>query len=151
MIYGERGAVTVSYAYPMSRTLTPAVPAAGATGKPDYPGALAAIRTIGTNALPCLIRKLQARPPPRVIRLIQRYAGSWPVIRTIFPPRDQAKEQGQAVAGLLVLCPLPPEAEQKLRILSVDFRGPCWYQAYYVLKANKDPAMVRDALRGYEQ
>ena len=54
------------------------------------------------------------------------------------------------MAGLLVLCPLPPDAEQKLRSLSLDFRGSCWYQAYYVLKANKDPAMVRDALSAYK-
>ena len=126
---------------------TPAVPTTGIT---DYPGALAAIRAIGTNGLPFLVRKLQGRPPPRLIWLMQRYAGTWPGIRRIFPPQDPAKEQGQAVAGLLVLCPLPPDAEQKLRSLSVDFRSSCWYQAYYVVKANKDPGMVRDALSAYK-
>jgi hypothetical protein len=140
----------VSYWFKQLPVIYPITPAPRATGIADYPRALAAIRAIGTNSLPFLISKLQARPPPRLIRLIRSYAGSWPVIRTLFPPQDQAKERGQAVAGLLLLCPLPPEAEQKLRILSVDFRGPCWFQAYYVLKANKDPAMVRDELSPYK-
>jgi hypothetical protein len=135
---------------PTPNTPAPTTPAPRATGIADYPGALAAIRAIGTNSLPLLISKLQARAPPRLIRLIRSYAGNWPVIRTLFPPQDQANEQWQAVAGLLVLCPLPPQAEQKLRILSVDLRGPCWFQAYYVLKANNDPAMVRDILSPYK-
>lgn len=146
MIYPDRGRGQETIVYAAGYRITPTAPATGMT---NYPGALAAIRAIGTNGLPYLFHKLQGRPSPRLIRLIQRYAGTWPVIQTLFPPQDQAKEQGQAVAGLLVLCPLPPDAEQKLRSLSIDFRGSCWYQADYVLKANRDPAMVRDALSAY--
>ena len=147
MIYPDRGSgqETITYAYAGYR-VAPTVPA---TGVADYPGALAAIRAMGTNGLPFLLHKLEGRPPSRVTRLIQRYAGSWPVIRTLFRPQDRVKEQGQAVAGLLVLCPLPSDAQLKLRSLSVDFRGSCWYQAGYVLKANRDPPMVRDALSAY--
>ena len=148
MIYGDPGAGTVAYKYSLSLPITPPVPG---TGIADFRGALAAIRSIGTNGLPFLIRKLQARPPPRLIRLIQRYAGNWPVIRSLFPPRDQAKEQGQAVAGLLVLCPLPPDVERKLRAMSLDFYSNYWYQAFYVLKAQKDPRVIREALSAYEQ
>ena len=125
MIYPERGAGHEAIVYSMKYYATPAVPATGIT---DYPGALAAVRAIGTNGLPFLVRKLQGRPPPRLIRLMQRYAGTWPIIGTILPPQDLAKEQGQAVAGLLALCPLPPDAVQKLRNMSVEFSGSCWYQ-----------------------
>jgi hypothetical protein len=147
MIYPERGTGRETIVYSMKYYATPAVPTPGVT---DYPGALAAIRAIGPNGLPFLVRKLEGRPPPRLIKLMQRYAGTWPIIGTILPPQDLAKEQGQAVAGLLALCPLPPDAEQKLRNLSLDFRSSCWYQAFYVVKANKDPAMVRDALSPYK-
>jgi hypothetical protein len=125
-------------------------PAPGA-GAADYRAALAAIRAIGTNGLPFLLRKLHGQPPPPcVIRLLQRYAGNWPVLRTLFPVRDEAKERGQAAAGLIALCPLPPDTEKKLRVWSVDFRGPCWDQAHFVLKANRDPGIARYALRDYE-
>jgi hypothetical protein len=119
-------------------------------GLGDCRAALAAIRAIGTNSLPFLIRKLRGRPPPRLTKLIQRHAGNWPVIRTVFPARDLAKEQGQAVAGLLVLCPLPAQAEERGRVLALDFYGPAWYRAGYVLKANKDPAIARYALSPYK-
>ena len=106
---------------------------------------------MGTNSLPFLIRKLQGRPPPRPVRLIQRYAGGWPVIRTLWPPPDGLKEREQAVAGLLVLCPVPDEAERKLRAMSLDFNSNYWYAAQYVLKAQKDPRVIRDALSAYKQ
>jgi hypothetical protein len=33
---------------------------------------------------------------------------------------QESEERAQAVAGLLVLCPLPPDAEQKVRILALE-------------------------------
>jgi len=120
-------------------------------GLADSRAALAAVQAMGTNSLPFLIRKLQGRPPPRPVRLIQRYAGGWPVIRTLWPPPDGLKEREQAVAGLLVLCPVPDEAERKLRAMSLDFNSNYWYAAQYVLKAQKDPRVIRDALSAYKQ
>jgi hypothetical protein len=64
---------------------------------------------------------------------------------------QESEERAQAVAGLLVLCPLPPDAQQKVRILALDFDGPAWFQAGYVLKANRNPAIVRDALSTYKE
>jgi hypothetical protein len=104
---------------------------------------------MGTNGLPFLISKLQGRPPPRLIKLIQRYAGDWPVIRTLVPVRNAGREQGQALAGLLVLCPLPPDAETKVRALALDFYGSSWFAAGYVLKANRDPRIAQQALKPY--
>jgi hypothetical protein len=115
----------------------------------EYRAALAAIQAIGTNGLPFLISKLQARPPPRLIALIQRYAGDWPVIQTLVPARDVGKEKGQALAGLLMLCPLPPDAEKRVRVLALDFYGPSWFSAGYVLKANRDPGVARRVLKPY--
>jgi len=109
--------------------------------------ALAAIRAIGTNGLPFLISKLQGRPPPRLITLIQRYAGDWPVISTFLPVRDVQREQGQAMAGLLTLCPLPPDAEKRVRVMALNFNGHSWFAAGYVLKANSDPQIVPQALK----
>lgn len=85
------------------------VPTVSGPSVAENRAALAAIRAIGTNGLPFLISKLQGRPPPRLITLIQRYAGDWPVISTFLPVRDVRREQGQALAGLLTLCPLPTE------------------------------------------
>lgn len=112
---------------------------------------LAAIRAIGTNGLPFLISKLQGRPPPRLITLIQRYAGDWPVISTFLPVRDVRREQGQALAGLLTLCPLPPDAEKRVRLMALNFNGLSWFQAGYLLKANKDPQFARQALKPFQE
>ena len=111
--------------------------------------ALAAIRAIGTNGLPFLVSKLQGRPPPRLISLIQRYAGDWPVISTLLPVRNVPREQGQALAGLLMLCPLPADAEKRVRVMALNFKGHSWFSAGYVLKANRDPRVVRQALKPY--
>src|ERR1039458_1584213 len=51
-------------------------------GIPDTRAALTAIHNIGTNGLPFLIRKLDRSLPPRLIRLLHRYAANWPVIRS---------------------------------------------------------------------
>ena len=131
----------------------PAVPSGGNS---ECGAALTAIRNIGTNGLPFLIRKLGRSPPtPRLIRLLHRYAANWPIIWRVFTkprtPVQESEERAQAVAGLLVLCPLPPDAEQKVRILALDFDGPAWFQAGYVLKANRNPAIVRDALSTYKE
>lgn len=125
------------------------VPTVASPSIAENRAALAAIRAIGTNGLPFLISKLQGRPPPRLITLIQRYAGDWPVISTFLPVRDVRREQGQALAGLLMLCALPPDAEKRVRVMALNFNGHSWFAAGYVLKANRDPQVVREALKPY--
>jgi len=63
---------------------------------------------------------------------------------------QQEAERAKAVTGLLALYPLPPDAVQKLRTLSLDFKGPAWALAGEVLAANEDPKLVREALSPYE-
>jgi hypothetical protein len=114
----------------------------------DYRTALKAVRVIGTNALPFLIRKLEQRPPSQSLAKLRYYAAKWPALGALFPSTDA--QRAQAVTGLLVLCPLPPHTLQELRALSLDFDGPAWSQAGDLLKANKDPRLVQDALSPYE-
>ena len=121
-------------------------------GGRDGRKALTAIRAIGTNGLPFLIEKLERRPPrSRFAKLAQRYAGGLPLTQTLFPSVLQTDmERGQAVTGLLALCPLPLDAVEKLRALSLDFNGPAWSVAGDVLRANGNPKILQDALKPYE-
>jgi hypothetical protein len=114
----------------------------------DYRTSLKAIRVMGTNALPFLIRKFEQRPPSRAMAKLRYYAAKWHAVGALFPSTDA--ERAQAVTGLLVLCPLPPDTLQKLRTLSLDFAGPAWSQAGDLLKASEDPRLVRNALSPYE-
>jgi hypothetical protein len=140
---------TVSYGFPLNRSLSATSTSPGTSNSaPDYRTALKAIRVMGTNALPFLIRKLERRPPSRSLQKLRYYAAKWPAIGALFCSADT--ERAQAVTGLLVLCPLPPDALQKICTLSLDFYGPAWSQAGDLLKANKDPRLVRDALSSYE-
>ena len=118
----------------------------------DYRKAVSAIRAIGTNSLPFLIHKLERHPiRSRPAKLAQRYAGNLPLIGEFFPSeRRMAIEQAQAVAGLIALCPLPPDTVLKLQTLSLDFKGETWSMAGDVLRANDDPGVLRDALSLYE-
>jgi len=134
-------AAMISYGVMLSATTT-------ASSTQDYPTALKAIRVMGTNALPFLLRKLEQRPPSSRLAWLRRSAAKWSVTAGLFP--DVGAERAQAVTGLLVLCPLPPEVLQKLRTLSLDFDGPAWSQAGDVLKASEDPGLVRNALSRYE-
>ena len=112
----------------------------------DRRAALAAIRAIGTNGLPFLIGKLEGRPRRSWLTdLLDRYANNWPLLRKLFPQSARMKAGGQAIAGLLALCPLPPDVEQRFRLWSLEFNRPGWSEAYYVLKASKDPKIVHDA------
>jgi hypothetical protein len=142
----------VTYAQPRTTAVTVgyrvALPTTTTTGSSqDYPAALKAIPAMGTNALPFLIRKLERRPPSPRLAPIRRTAAKWSVTAELFP--DVEGERAQAVAGLLVLCPLPPDAQQKLRALSLDFDGPAWAQAGDLLKANQDPSLARRTLSPY--
>jgi len=114
----------------------------------DCRAALAAIQGMGTNAAPFLIARLGGRRAvsPMLERLLYRYAGNWPVVRKYFGPAARMKEEGQALAGLLALCPLPPDLEQRLRLLSLEFNRAAYDGARYVLKANNDPEFRRHAL-----
>lgn len=121
----------------------------------DHKGALVAVRGMGTNSLPFLLRKLgRHSPPSRLTILLSRYCATWPIIWNVMTKpqtqQEESRERAQATAGLLVLCPLPPAAEEKVRSLALDFGGPAWFQAGYVLKANQNPAVVRDALHEYQ-
>jgi len=140
---------TVSYHFPLNRSLSATSTSSGTSNSvQDYRTALKAIRVMGTNALPFLIRKLERRPPLRRLQKLRYYTAQWPAMDALLWSTDT--ERAQAVTGLLVLCPLPPDTLQKLRTLSLDFYGPAWSQAGDVLKANKDPRLVRDALSPYE-
>lgn len=120
----------------------------------DCAAALKAIRYTGTNALPFLFHKLERKVPSSYLTpaLIRRAALRWSVAARLFPDiaAERAAERAQAVAALLALCPLPPDAVQRLRTLSLDFRGPAWSQAGDLLKANEDPRLVVNTLSPYE-
>jgi len=111
--------------------------------------ALKAMKAMGTNALPYLISKLQAPGPSQPVRLLYHYAGRWPLVGKVMARRDPLKDHGRALAGLLALCPLPPDAERKLRDVSLDFRAPASGLATVVVKAQSDPRVVQDNLRAY--
>jgi len=110
---------------------------------------LTAIRAIGTNGFAFLIQKLEQRPSrSRFSKLAQRYAANLSLTQKFFPSAQQVeKERRQAVTGLLALCPLPPDAVERLRTLSLDFQGPAWSLAGDVLRANENPRVLRDALK----
>jgi hypothetical protein len=114
--------------------------------------ALAALRAMGTNALPFLIRKLeQPSARSRFAKLAQRYGGKLPLVQRYFPSDLQRHvEQQQSVAGLLALCPLPPDTVLRLRTLSLDFKGGAWGLAGDVLRADNNTNVLREALRPYE-
>jgi hypothetical protein len=114
--------------------------------------ALAGMRAIGTNGLPFLFHKLE-RPIPygAVDKLVYVYGPRLPLVGTLLPSGiQQEAERAKAVAGLIALCPLPPDAVQKLRTLSLEFKGPAWALAGEVLAANEDPRLVRNTLSPYE-
>jgi hypothetical protein len=60
------------------------------------------------------------------------------------------KDHGRALAGLLVLCPLPPDAERVVHDLSLDFKAPTWQLAYIILQAQKDPQIVEQNLSTHQ-
>jgi hypothetical protein len=122
---------------------------AGTSRAEDHRKALTAIRAIGTNGFAFLIQKLEQRPPrSRFSKLAQRYAANLSLTQKFFPSAQQVeKERRQAVTGLLALCPLPPDAVERLRALSLDFQGPAWSLAGDVLRANENPRVLRDALK----
>jgi hypothetical protein len=111
-----------------------AVPGAG--GK-DCRVASAAIRKLGTNFIPFLIEKLAQQKKESATMTSADIA-------------REREERSQAVAGLLALCPLPPEAAAKLRTLSLDFDRSAWYEAGFLLKANNDPRLVKDTLGAFK-
>lgn len=108
--------------------------------------ALKAIKAMGTNTLPYLNRRLQAPAPSWPIGLLYHHAGNWPVVGNVLARRDPLKQHGRALAGLLVLCPLPPDAERKVRDLSLDFKAPTWRLALVIVKAQNDPRIAEDNL-----
>lgn len=113
--------------------------------------ALAAIRAIGTNALPFLMNRLQRRNPPLAFdALVRRYSGNLPLIRRVLPTRYQVfVEHRQAVTGLLALCPLPPNTVVRLRKMSLSFQDPNWAIAGDILRAHDNPGLRDEALNSY--
>jgi hypothetical protein len=108
--------------------------------------AMKAMKAMGPNALPYLIHKLQARRPLRPVERLCRRAQNWPVVGKLVDWPDVRKDPGRALAGLLVLSPLPPDADRKVRDLSLDFKGPCWELAGIIVKAQNDPRVIEDNL-----
>src|SRR5205807_2460611 len=106
------------------------ISAVPATGGKDCRAALTAVRAVGPSAVPFLMGKLEGRPPSsRLGKALKRSLGNCAITRLVLPqlsPMDYEEERGQAVAGLVVLCPLPANAVQRLTALSVDFKGSAW-------------------------
>ncbi len=114
--------------------------------------ALVGIRAIGTNGLPFLFHKLERPIPSGALdRLVYHYGPRVPLVGKLLPSGIQREaDRAKAVAGLVALCPLPPDAVQKLRTLSLEFKGPAWALVGEVLAANDDPMLVRNSLSPYE-
>jgi hypothetical protein len=113
--------------------------------------ALVAIRAMGVNSLPFLMRKLK-RPEPHqgLDGLGRRYLAKLPYVRQLLPTRHQVfVERQQAVTGLVVLCPLPPHTVLELRKLSCDFQSPSWALADDIVRANDNPRLRDMALSSY--
>ena len=93
---------------------------------------VAAIRAIGTNGLPFLIRKLGSRRLPLILRL-----EDWAFGRGIGLPflADPDMERAQAVTGLLALGPMPAGALDQLQKLRSDSRGRILDSVGWVLAA----------------
>jgi hypothetical protein len=100
----------------------------------ERPGvSVAAIRNIGTQGLPFLIRKLERRETP-IERWAQTCAFKCGVKRLLFPNREV--QRAQAVTALLALSPLPPDAISKLRVLSKNNTNSVGLSAAYLLRAS---------------
>lgn len=113
--------------------------------------ALAAIRAMGTNALPFLMNRLQRGNPPLAFDdLVRRYSGKLPIIRRVLPTRYQVfVEQRQAFTGLVALCPLPPNTVVQLRKMNINFQDPNWPLAGDILRAHDNPELRDEALDSY--
>jgi hypothetical protein len=94
---------------------------------------LAAIRNIGTQGLPYLIRKLERRETP-IEHWAQTCAFKCGAKRLLFPNREV--QRAQAVTALLALSPLPPDAISKLRFLSKNSTNSVGLSAAYLLRAS---------------
>jgi hypothetical protein len=94
---------------------------------------LAAIRGLGTNGLPFIMRKLGRREMP-VTKWIQTGASKCGVKRALFP--NPEVERAQAVTALAALRPLPSEFIVQLRNLSKQGTNRIALSAAYALRAD---------------
>ena len=110
--------------------------------------ALQAVRAVGTNALPFLMRKLKGRDPRAAFGgTLGSHLKKLPDIPWLLPaPQRVSVERQQAVTGLLALCPLPPDAVRKLRKITDDLRNPNCATGYDILRANDNPKLRDEVL-----
>jgi hypothetical protein len=103
---------------------------------------LAAIRVMGTNAIPFLLQKLSRQEPPFRER-VEAFLSKCGMRRSLFPDADI--ERGQAVTALIALNPLPPGTLLELRNLSNNSTNNIGRCAAFVLEARTNLNLARFA------
>ena len=104
---------------------------------------LAAIRAIGTNGLPFIMRKF-VRRESRLQRWIDTSASKCGLRRSLF--KDANVERAQAVTALIVLRPLPPQVISELKVLSSKKDVTISPPANFVLKVNEGQFILAERI-----
>jgi hypothetical protein len=108
---------------------------------------ISAVREIGTNGLPFLIRKL-SRHNSSITAHVAAFALKWGIRRPLLT--NASMERAQAVTALVALSPLPDTAVEELRNMIRNKGINASLEVTFVVEAQTNTALMRAFRSGFQ-